>query len=538
VADAVVIGAGPNGLVAANLLADRGWDVLVLEAGPTHGGAVQSRELIEPGYVNDCFSAFYPLAVASPIIQSLQLEDFGLRWLRAPIVLAHPASDGTCPVVSMNIDETAESLDTLHHGDGDAYRALYARWERMRGGLLAGLFAPMPPIAATAKLLAGVVPDGPVRFARFALLSARRMGFEEFGAEGSRRLLAGSTLHADLSPEDVLSGFFGWLLMCLGQDVGWPVPEGGAGRLTDALAARLRARGGRIECNAEVDKVIVRNGRAVAVRARGEEVRVTRAVLADVDAPRLYLDLVGTAHLKPRLVDDLRRFAWDHSTVKVDWNLDGPIPWKADGAQQAGTVHLVESVDEMSEAASHIVRSLLPARPFLIIGQQSMTDPTRMPPGKETAWAYTHISREVRGDAAGEIEVPLGPSSLEQFVDRMQARIEELAPGFGALIRARQVMGPGQLEHANQNLHGGAINGGTAALSQQLVFRPTPGLGRPETPIRGLYLASSSAHPGGGVHGACGSNAARAALLHDRIARISAARKKFSSRGFGRTDDG
>jgi phytoene dehydrogenase-like protein len=335
-----------------------------------------------------------------------------------------------------------------------------------------------------------------------------------------------------------LSGFFGWLLMSLGQDIGWPVPEGGAGRLTDALAARLLARGGRIECNAAVDKVIVRDGRAVAVRARGEEIRATRAVLADVDAPRLYLQLVGSEHLKPRLVDDLRRFVWDHGTVKVDWNLDGPIPWKAEGAQRAGTLHLVDSVDEMSEAASQIVRSLLPARPFLIVGQQSMTDPTRMPAGKETAWAYTHIPREIRGDAAGEIDMPFGSAGLEQLAARMQARIEELAPGFGALVRGRHVMGPGDLEAANPNLRGGAINGGTAALYQQLVFRPTPGLGRPETPIRGLFLASASAHPGGGVHGACGSNAARAVLVHDRIRRITDTVKKIPSPGFRAADRG
>ncbi|HWS45410.1 MAG TPA: NAD(P)/FAD-dependent oxidoreductase [Acidimicrobiia bacterium] len=521
--DAVVIGSGPNGLVAANLLADRGWDVLVLEAAPAPGGAVRSAELIEPGYVNDVFSAFYPLAAASPVIRGLHLEQYGLQWRRAPLVLAHPAPDGTCPVLSTDLDESAASLDALHPGDGDAWRGLVARWHRMRGALLDGLFSPMPPLRATARLAYGTRGDGPIRFARFALLSSRRLGAEEFGSEGARRLLAGSALHADLAPEDVLGGFFGWILNALGQDVGWPVPEGGAGRLSDALAARLRARGGRIECDAAVDKIVVRGRRAVGVRARGEEVAARRAVIADVSAPRLLLGLVGAEHLPARVVDDLRRFAWDHGTVKVDWNLDGPIPWSAAPARRAGTVHLAESVDAMTACIGDLAQSLLPARPFLIVGQQSMTDRTRMPHGKETAWAYTHVPREIRGDAGGEIALPFDRAALERFADRIELRIEELAPGFRAVVRGRHVMGPVELQARNANLDGGSINGGTAALFQQLVFRPVPGLGRPETPIRGLYIGSSSAHPGGGVHGACGANAARAAVLHHRMNRFTLA---------------
>jgi phytoene dehydrogenase-like protein len=234
----------------------------------------------------------------------------------------------------------------------------------------------------------------------------------------------------------------------------------------------------------------------------------------------LFLQLVGVEHLKPRFVDDLRRFAWDHATVKVDFTLDGPIPWIAPDAARSGVVHVVASVDEMSEGTGQITRGLIPAKPFLIVGQQSMTDPTRQPAGKETAWLYTHIPREIRGDAADEIAMPFDRSGLERFADRMQQRVEELAPGFGALVRGRHVMGPADLQDRNANLHGGAINGGTSALYQQLVFRPTPGLGRPETPIRNLFLAGSSAHPGGGVHGACGSNAARAAIAHDRVRKV------------------
>jgi phytoene dehydrogenase-like protein len=519
--DAVVIGAGPNGLVAANLLADRGWSVTVLEAAPEPGGAVRSAELMEPGFVNDVFSAFYPFAQPSPAIHNLNLEEFGLRWCRAPIVLAHPSIDGSCPILSMNLDETAASLDACFPGDGDAWRRLYDRWSRLRDPLLAALFTPTPPITASARLAVSAWSDGWTRVARFALLSVRRMGEEEFGSDAARRLLAGSALHADLAPEAVLSGFFAWVLCALGQDVGWPVPEGGSGQLTAALVARLRSRGGEVVCDAPVDRIVIRDRRAVAVRTRGEEIRATRAVLADVAAPSLYLDLVGPDHLPDRVVEDVRRFEWDNATVKVDWNLDNPIPWTSEPARRAGTLHLAEGVDGLTESSSQLARGLIPARPFLIMGQQSMTDPTRMPAGAETVWAYTHVPRKIRGDAAGVVELPLDRSGLERIADRMQAEIEMLAPGFGASIRGRHVMGPADLEARNANLMGGAIGSGTSQLYQQLVFRPIPGLGRPETPIRSLYLASASAHPGGGVHGACGANAARVAVAHDRVRRIA-----------------
>ena len=518
--DAVVIGAGPNGLVAANKLADRGWSVTVLEGAPEPGGAVRSAELLEPGFVNDMFSAFYPFAFASPAITSLGLEDYGLRWCRAPLVLAHPAADGTCPVLSTDLDETAASLDACHPGDGDAWRRLYERWGRLRDPLLAALFTPTPPIAASARLAVSAWSDGYARVARFALLSVRRLGEEEFGSDAARRLLAGCALHADLSPEAVLGGFFAWVLCSLGQDVGWPVPEGGSGRLTAALVARLRARGGEVLCDAPADRIVIRDGRAVAVRTRGEELRATRAVLADVGAPSLFLDLVGPEHLSPRVIEDVKRFEWDNATVKVDWNLDRPIPWTAEPAGRAGTLHVADSVDALTESSAALARGLIPATPFLIMGQQSMTDPTRMPAGAETVWAYSHVPRKIRGDAADEIDGPLDRSGLERFADRMQGEIEKLAPGFGSIVRGRHVMGPADLEAHNPNLSGGAIGAGTSQLYQQLVFRPIPGLGRPETPIRGLYLASASAHPGGGVHGACGANAARVAVAHDRVRRV------------------
>ena len=525
--DAVVIGSGPNGLVAANLLADRGWSVQVLEARSAPGGAVRSTELIEPGYVNDCFSAFYPLAAASPTIRGLGLDRYGLRWRTAPLVLAHPAIDGTCPVVSTDLDQTAASFELLGAGDGDAWRRLYRMFERIESGLLGGMLSPFPPVKAGVKLATSLRPNELLRFARFAVLPVRRLGDEEFSSDAVRRLFAGTAMHADIAPEATPSGFLGWLLIALGQRFGWPVPEGGSARLTDALVDRLNALGGTVTCDANVERVLIRGGRAVGVRlADGSEVDATRAVIADVLAPTLYRDLVGEDHLPSSLLADLDHFQLDDATVKVDWTLDGPIPWEAAYARRAGTVHLADSLDELTMSAAQMATGHIPENPLLVLGQQSMTDPTRQPEGKETAWAYHHVPQEVRGDAGGdEVTGKWDKSEAETIADRIEARIEALAPGFRSRIRGRHIFTPPDLAEANVNLRGGSINGGTARIYQQLVFRPVPGRGRAETPVRGLYLGSSSAHPGGGVHGACGSNAARAALAHDRLQR---ARHLFS----------
>ena len=498
--DAVVVGAGPNGLVAANRLADEGWDVVVLEAADKPGGAVASAELIEPGFVHDECSAFYPLAVASPAIAALRLERWGLRWMHAPLVLAHPARDGTCPVLSRDLDETAASLDELAPGDGAAWRRLFSLWERVGDAFLDTILRPFPPVRPGLRLLGRLRPSEVLRFSRFALLPVRRMGEEEFDGAGARRLLAGTALHADLFPESVLSGLFSWLLLCLGQDVGWPVPEGGAGQLSRAMVRRFEAAGGKVHCGQAVTKVVVQQGRAVAVRlADGTEIDARRAVVADVDAPQLYRELVGIEHLPSRTVNDLRRFQWDSATVKVDWTLDAPIPWTAPAARRAGPVHVAESVNALTDVASALSTGRVPADPFLVLGQQSMTDASRQPLGKETAWAYTHVPAgfDVDGD---------------ELADRMEAAVEVLAPGFRDCIRGRHILDPAGFRARNRSLVGGAINGGTAQLHQQLVFRPVAGRGRAETPIVGLYLGSASAHPGGGVHGACGNNAARAAL--------------------------
>ncbi|MGH8917697.1 MAG: phytoene desaturase family protein, partial [Actinomycetes bacterium] len=249
-------------------------------------------------------------------------------------------------------------------------------------------------------------------------------------------------------------------------------------------------------------------------------VTARRAVIADVDAPALYLDLVGPAHLSPSVVRDVRAFEWDSSTFKVDWALSGPIPWTSPPCRRAGTVHLADSLDQLSDVAHALATRRIPARPFCVVGQQAMTDPSRMPAGSETAWAYAHVPQRPRGDAGGDgLTGDWLGDDTGRMAARLEAEIEMQAPGFADLVLGRHIFTPASMGAHDSNLVGGALAGGTAHLHQQLVFRPIPGRGRAETPVAGLYLASASAHPGGVVHGACGANAARAALAHARLRR-------------------
>ena len=525
VPDAVVIGAGHNGLVAANLLADAGWSVEVLEAQPTPGGAVRSDTEVADGFVHDTFSAFYPFAAASPIIRGLELDRHGLTWVHAPAVLGNPlpSRDGaTASGWALQVrdrEQTAAWFDAAHRGDGAAWLHLTALWDRVGADLIGAMLSPFPPVRHGLRLLGRLVNRHGPDTARLLLSGVSQVDRHRFSGRGPGLLLAGNSQHGDLPPGLPGSGAFGWMMTMLGHQYGFPVPRGGAGQLAAALVRRLESTGSSVHCGVEVTGIDVRAGRAVGVRTKGgDQVPADQAVLADVSAPRLYGGLVSWEVLPARTRLLMRRFRWDPATVKVDWAVDGPVPWDPAPEVMPGCVHVAESVAEVASTDLELRRGLVPRHPFLLLGQMTTTDPSRSPAGTESMWAYSHVPQLVSGDAGPEgiTDVAAGDGA-ERFADRMQARIERFAPGFGDRVRARRVLSPSELEQRNANLHGGAVNAGTAA--QLAVLRPVPGLGGAETPVRRLFLAGASAHPGGGVHGAPGANAARAALAAHRLRR-------------------
>ncbi|NKY87389.1 phytoene desaturase family protein [Nocardia veterana] len=506
-ADAVIVGAGHNGLVAAALLADAGWDVVVLEAQDEVGGAVRSAELV-PGFRMDLFSAFYPLAAASPSLRRLALEDHGLRWSRAPVVYGHPtcAEDDDAVAVYPDLDATAAALARRDPRDGSTWLRLAEQWQTVKPHLLRAFLGPFPPVRGPLGLLRRLGSAELLRYLRFLVLPVGRMTDELFHDEAAKLLLLGNAMHADVPVDAPGSGVYGYLLTMLAQDVGFPVPVGGAGELSRALARRAEAAGARVCCGQPVDRIVLRGGRAGGVvTVGGTVVRARRAVIADVDAPTLYTELLAQEQLPARLRSDLTRFGWDAPTVKVNYALSGPVPWRSEVLRSAGTVHLGADRNGLARWTTDLGTGVVPDTPFLLFGQMTTADRSRSEPGTESAWAYTHLPRGITDDAAADL-----------LAERVDAVLEAHAPGFVDRIRARIVQRPGDLHAADANLVGGAVNGGTSQLHQQLIFRPVPGLGRPETPIPGLYLGSSSAHPGGGVHGTCGANAARAALAAQR----------------------
>ncbi|HEX2902689.1 MAG TPA: NAD(P)/FAD-dependent oxidoreductase, partial [Jatrophihabitans sp.] len=329
-------------------------------------------------------------------------------------------------------------------------------------------------------------------------------------------LLAGNALHSDLPPEAAGSAVYGWLLCMLGQRFGFPVPVGGAGALTQAMAKRFRARGGQLRTSAPAIGLEIAGGAVRAVRlASGERLAARRAVIADVPAPVLYEQLIGADRLPPRVVADIQRFQWDAPTLKVDWALSSRIPWTNRQVAEAGTVHLGVDLDGLTRYTADLAMRRPPAEPFVLLGQMTTADASRSPAGTESVWAYTHLPHGMEPDT----------DAIAEQVARVEALLERHAPGFAGLVLGRKVQAPGDLVEENPSLQHGAINGGTAQLHQQLIFRPIPGLGGASTPIDRLYLGSSSAHPGGGVHGACGANAAIAALK--RAGRLGGPRRRL-----------
>ncbi len=504
--DAVVIGAGHNGLVAASMLADAGWDVLVLEAQQEPGGAVRSAELT-PGYITDLFSSFYPMTVASPAIASLRLEDHGLRWSHAPAVVGHPrnGSDEDPPVIYHDPARTATEFERRERADGDNWWRALETWEQIKTPLMTALLAPFPPMRPLAQLLTKLGTAEAIRLAHLLVQPANTMADRLFAGEAPKTMLLGNALHADIPLDAPGSGVMGFLMCMLAQDRGWPVPVGGSGQLTAALVSRACSAGARIEYGHSVARIQVRGGRAVGVTTGGgRAVRTRRAVIADVTAPRLFCDMLPAEELPASLLTDLKHYVWDPPVVKVNYALDGLVPWRATTLQGVGTIHLGADGPGLIRWMADINTRVVPRRPFMLLGQTTTADPSRSPKGTESVWAYTHLPRDVYDD-----------ESAEQLAKAMDDVIEDHAPGFAARVVNRFVQRPSDLEASDANLHMGALNGGTAQLQQMLIFRPAPGMGRPETPIERLYLGSASATPGGSVHGACGRNAANAALAAD-----------------------
>jgi phytoene dehydrogenase-like protein len=492
VTDALVIGAGPNGLSAAITLARGGREVLVLEAAGHAGGAVHTEELTLRGFKHDTWSSVYPASAASPVFARFDLERHGLRWVHPRYAMAHVLDGGRAAALSSDLGETVATLERLAPGDGRRWEEFAGYWLRhfraVRGTVLAGF----PPVRGPLELVARTGLRGTLDFAKLLLMPAAALGGDLFESGGSRAWLYGAAAHGDVPPTGAGSAIAATYLNLLGHAVGWPSPEGGAGRLADALVGCLRADGGDVRLNAPVERVHTQRGRVTGVSLAGGERLDAPLVVADV-TPRGLLALAGDDALGGRYARALRNFRYGPGTLKVDWALDGPIPWEAPEARGAGTVHVGGSDEEVLGATLE--------RPFLLLGQQSVADPTRAPAGKHTAWAYTHGPKDA--DYSGVAE-------------HVEAQVERFAPGFRDLILARHVQSPADLQRRNANLVHGDVGAGSYALDQ-VVFRPVPSLAPYRTPVRGLYLGSASAFPGGAVHGVPGHAAARLALAESRL---------------------
>jgi phytoene dehydrogenase-like protein len=503
--DALVVGSGPNGLAAAITLAEHGRSVLVLEAADHPGGAVRTEELTLPGFRHDTFSSVYPAAAASPVFARMQLERHGLKWIHPRYCYAHPLPGGRAAVLAQSLDETAASLDALHAGDGESWRAFAGPYVKRFGAVRRTMLSGFPPVRGPAEMIARLGPRTMVDFVRMLFMPAEGLGKELFGGSGARAWLYSSAMHGDTPPRAAGSAIAAAYLNIVGHAVGWPSPEGGAGRLADALVGRLRELGGDVRTGARVVRVQAQGRRATGVEVDGGEAFAAPIVVADV-VPRSLLAMAGHA-LPERYARALGRYRHGPATVKVDWALSGPVPWTAPEVREAGTVHVGGDEGDLLESLAMGSDTDVPDRPFLLFGQQSVADPTRAPAGKHTAWAYTH------GPQGADWAAETPP-----MVERMEAHVERYAPGFRDLILARHVLSPADLERRDANLVGGDVGAGSYSLDQVL-FRPVPSVSPYRTPVRGLYIGSAATFPGGAVHGVPGHAAARVALAESRLRR-------------------
>jgi phytoene dehydrogenase-like protein len=462
-----VVGSGPNGLVAAITLARAGKRVLVREAEDAFGGGTRSAELTLPGFIHDVCSSVHPFVAGSPALRRLGLAEHGLELVQPSAPLAHPLDDGTAVILERSVAETAAGLGA----DAEAYRLLLehliADWEEVESFVLGRLAAlPAHPLALA-------------RFGRHAVRSATGLASQAFREERARALFAGCAAHSLVPLERSPTAGFGLVLLLSGHLFGWPFPRGGSQQLANALVSLFEELGGEAEAGAPVDSL--------------DSLPRTRSVFCDV-SPRELVRIAGE-RLPRDYVRRLGRFRHGPGAFKVDYALDGPIPWTAAECARAGTVHLGGTLPEIAESERAPWRGEHAERPFVLLAQQSLFDPTRAPAERQTAWAYCHVPNGSDFDMTARIE----------------AQIERFAPGFGARVLGRSVLPPRELERRNRNLVGGDLNGGAANL-WRLAARPVAKLNPYATPARGVYLCSASTPPGGGVHGMCGHLAAQAAL--------------------------
>ena len=468
--DAIVIGSGPNGLAAAITLAAAGRSVRVFEAKKTIGGGARTKELTLPGFQHDICSAIHPLGIGSPFFRTLPLERYGLEWIQPDVPLAHPLDDGTAVLLNRSIEATGETFG--NDADAQAYahmmEPLATHWPQLANAFL----GPLRPQTAQHPLLM-------TRFGLQAIRGAKGLARQVFKGERARALFAGMAAHSMLPLEQGPSAAFGLVLGVVGHALGWPLPRGGSQHIVDALAAHLKTLGGEIVTNAEVTSL--------------DDLPDARAILCDITPVQLIR--IAGKHLPDSYIRRLQHYRYGPGVFKIDYALDGPIPWKASECLRAGTVHLGGTLAEIATSERQVSRGLPPDAPYVLLAQQSLFDATRAPEGKHTAWAYCHI--------------PNG--STFDMTERIEAQIERFAPGFRDRILARTVTTPEQMEQYNANYIGGDINGG-AENFLQLFTRPVIRLNPYTTPNPRIYLCSSSTPPGGGVHGMCGYFAARAAL--------------------------
>jgi phytoene dehydrogenase-like protein len=464
--DAVVVGAGPNGLAAAITLARAGLAVDVFEGAATPGGGCRTEDLTLPGFHHDVCSAVHPLAAASPFFLGTDLAARGVRLLTPKVAFAHPLDGGRAAAVSGSVDETAGGLGA----DAGAYRRLMAPLVRDSGAIVPAVLAPLRS-----------VPEHAVAVSRFGvrgLLPAALLA-RQFRTPEAKALLAGVAAHSMQPLTAPLTGGFGLLLALLAHSAGWPVVEGGSARLIDALAAELASLDGQVVTGCWIRQLA--------------DLPPARAVLLDV-TPRQFLEIAGD-RIPARYRQAMQRFSYGPGVCKVDWALDGPVPWAAAACREAGTVHLGGTLAEVARSEADVAAGRHPDRPYCLVAQAGVVDPTRAPAGKHTLWAYCHVPSGSTVDMAGRIE----------------AQIERFAPGFRDLILARAVRTAAEMEQHNPNYVGGDINSGAGTL-RQTVFRPASRWNPYRTALPGVYLCSASTPPGGGVHGMCGSGAALAAL--------------------------